>query len=179
MLFRSTLNFTLVRAVFVFALSLGMSAQIISSFRVGRGQQTLLKAEVNRFWKIGILVSTTLALILYLCGSPLAALFTSDQQVQTLLLQLLLVSILVEAGRAINLVVISALKGAGDVLFPVTVGILSMWGVGVLGAWFLGLYWACGVAGIWLAVGLDEGTRGIIMIIRWHREKWHHFSQVQ
>jgi Na+-driven multidrug efflux pump len=92
---------------------------------------------------------------------------------------LLIASILLEPARALNLIVISALKGAGDVLFPVKMGILSMWGVGVLFAYLLGVHWGYGVVGIWFGVAMDEWVRGIIMVVRWQSEKWHKFIKVK
>ncbi len=89
---------------------------------------------------------------------------------------LLFGSLLLESGRAFNLVFISALKAAGDVKFPVQMGILSMWGVGVVMSYVLGIHWGYGVLGAWLAVALDEWVRGLIMARRWHKQKWVRFT---
>lgn len=46
-------------------------------------------------------------------------------------------------------------------------------------AYILGIYWAWGLVGIWIAIGLDEWTRGIIMIARWHGEKWTNKAELE
>ena len=85
---------------------------------------------------------------------------------------LLLVSIFLETGRSVNLVTIPALKGAGDIKFPVMCAMVSMWGISVAGSYLFGIRFGLGLAGIWLASGLDEFTRAILMLFRWKSQKW-------
>ncbi len=83
---------------------------------------------------------------------------------------------LVEPGRAFNAVVISSLRAAGDVNFPVFIGILSMWGVSVPVAYILGIYFGFGLAGIWIAFIVDEWLRGVLMLWRWRQGKWRQIA---
>ena len=163
---------TAARFMFVFSLSLGNGAQILSSYYVGQGRHAELKTKVHRYWMIGMASSVLATLIIIVFRHQVAAIFSDNAQTQQLIALLLIVSLFLESGRSINLIVIAALKGTGDVIFPVKVGILAMWGIGVVFAYLLGIYWAMGLVGIWIAIGLDEWVRGIIMIIRWHQEKW-------
>ena len=163
---------TLSRFMFVFSMSVGNGTQILSSYFVGQNRQSELKNRVHKYWVTGVTVSFSVACIMVLARTPLGAFFSTDPDTKALIAMLLIVSMLLEPGRAINLIVIQALKGAGDVVFPVKMGILSMWGVGVLFAYLFGIHLAWGVAGIWIGVAMDEWTRGIIMIIRWQKEKW-------
>ena len=79
---------------------------------------------------------------------------------------------LLEPGRTFNLVIINGLKGAGDVDFPVRMGIVSMWGIGVVFAFLFGVVLKLGVIGIWLGISMDEWIRGIIMYFRWKSKIW-------
>jgi Na+-driven multidrug efflux pump len=110
---------------------------------------------------------------------PIVGLLTQDPEIIGITSTLLLWSVILEIGRPINLVVISGLKGAGDVRFPVAVGILMMWGISVTGAWFMGVYLAWGMTGIWLGRMLDEWLRGFVMIWRWSSRRWEGRSFVQ
>ncbi len=85
---------------------------------------------------------------------------------------LLLVTILLEPGRAFNLVVINSLRATGDVKFPVFIGIASMWGVSVTFAWFFGIFLELGLFGVWIAFIADEWLRGILMLRRWRSKIW-------
>ena len=71
-----------------------------------------------------------------------------------------------------NLIFIGALKGSGDVLFPVIYGIFSMWTIIVGVGFLLGIVANLGIVGFWLAIGTEETTRGIVMVIRWKSKRW-------
>jgi len=125
-----------------------------------------------KYCTVGVSVSICLSLIVAIFGDPVASWFSDDEETRGLIAQLLIVWVFLEPGRAINLTVIFGLKGAGGVLFPVQVGVVFMWGVGVLLAYLLGIHWAFGLVGIWIAVDLDEWTRGLTMVARWRSERW-------
>lgn len=163
---------TLSRFMFVFAMSIGNGAQILSSYFVGQGRASELKRRVHKYWLAGLVVSFSVAAFMAIFKNPIAGYFSVDAETQLLIGILLIASLVLEPARAINLIVIQALKGAGDVIFTVKLGIICMWGLGVLGAYVFGIHWAFGLMGIWLGVALDEWIRGIIMIVRWQREKW-------
>ncbi|MDN3650453.1 MATE family efflux transporter [Reinekea marina] len=166
------------RFVFVFAMSLGNGAQIMASYFVGQSRFDELKANVHRYWQVGITVSTLLVVMFIAAREPIAGYFTEDPETVKLIGVLLIAALALEPARALNLIVISALKGTGDVMFPVKMGILSMWGVGVLFSYLFGIHWGLGVLGVWLGVAMDEWARGIIMIIRWQSEKWRAFVRL-
>ncbi len=168
----ATIAHTLVRFIFLSSLSIGQASQILSSYLVGNGRITELKRNVQKYWMMGVAISFGIAVIMAVASPWLSTLFSDDSDTQAMIASLLFVAIILEPGRAINLIVIMSLQGAGDVVFPVKVGIVSMWLIGVLGAYLVGVHWALGLVGIWLAVALDEWTRGVIMIVRWQREKW-------
>ncbi|MCR5045659.1 MAG: MATE family efflux transporter, partial [Treponema sp.] len=93
-------------------------------------------------------------------------------QIVSLVKTLLLLSIYLEFGRSLNLVFIGALKGAGDIKFPVLYGMFSNWVIMVGGSYLLGLKLGLGVAGFWLGIGTDETTRGLVMMLRWKSKRW-------
>ena len=77
-----------------------------------------------------------------------------------------------EIGRTTNLVVIGSMKSAGDFLFPVLMGLFSMWIIGIGVGYGFGVFFKVGVAGIFLGTTADECLRGIIMVIRWKKGSW-------
>ena len=84
----------------------------------------------------------------------------------------MLVEFALEIGRAVNIVMVRGLTTAGDVWFPVTVGIFSQWLVAVLGGWALGDLLGLGLVGIWIAMACDEGLRGALFVVRFRRGTW-------
>ena len=74
--------------------------------------------------------------------------------------------------QAVNIVMVRGLTTAGDVWFPVMVGIFSQWLVAVLGGWALGDLLGLGLVGIWIAMACDEGLRGALFVVRFRRGTW-------
>ncbi|TXR54814.1 MATE family efflux transporter [Reinekea thalattae] len=174
----ATITQTLERVIFAFAMAMGNGSQILASYMVGQNRKEELQRNVNHYWISGVIISFLMTGLMYSLRTPLAGFFTNDPNTQRLIAHLLVVAFFLETGRAVNLIVINTLKGTGDVVFPVQIGIVSMWGIGVVLAYFLGLHWSLGLVGVWIAVSLDEWTRAIIVIIRWQRGSWKNKSRV-
>ena len=132
--------------------------------------------EVNRrVWstvRIALVVSELLTLLIFLFCDPIYNLFTTDPAIHALGRQIVLVEFALEIGRAVNIVMVRGLTTAGDVWFPVTVGIFSQWLVAVLGGWALGDLLGLGLVGIWIAMACDEGLRGALFVVRFRRGTW-------
>jgi Na+-driven multidrug efflux pump len=107
-----------------------------------------------------------------LAGPWLLQLFTQDAQIIAAGTQLLWWTVLLEPGRTFNLVVINALRAAGDARYPVVVGAGSMLVVLALGSWVLGVHLGLGLVGVWIAYAADEWLRGLLMWRRWQRLDW-------
>ena len=99
-------------------------------------------------------------------------LFTDDADIITQVAQLFLISLILEPGRTFNLVVINALRATGDARFPLYMALVSMWGIAVPLAYFLGIMQGYGLVGIWLALACDEWVRGLAMFWRWRSRRW-------
>lgn len=172
--FTYTQNIT--RVSFAFALALGQAGQIQTSYFIGKGWSDDILNRVQKYYLVGLAASTSIVVSLFIFRYPLIDLFTQDPEIVTLVALLIGGSIFVESGRVSNLIFIAALKGAGDIKFPVQMGILSMWGVAVMFAYLLGIHWGYGILGAWIAIGMDEWLRGIVMIRRWRSKVWTRFA---
>ncbi|NNN45247.1 MULTISPECIES: MATE family efflux transporter [unclassified Vibrio] len=160
------------RFSFAFALAIGQATQIQTGYYIGKGWVDSILKRVQLYFLVGFTTSVTAASLIYFFRDSILTLFTQNPEVLRLTGALVMGSILLEAGRVFNLIFISALKGAGDIQFPVQMGILSMWGLGVVFSYLLGIHWGYGVFGAWMAIALDEWVRGIIMGIRWRSAVW-------
>lgn len=77
-----------------------------------------------------------------------------------------------EYGRAINFFGVNCLRAAGDIYFPVLTGIAVCWTVSVGLSYLFGIALGGGLTALWIALGLDELTRGCIFLQRWKSRKW-------
>jgi len=160
------------RYVFISSLSIGNATQIKVGWWVGQGQEDTASRQALRYFFLGTSISLTMVLVLNLFQGPLFGILTKNHEVLAMIGSVLVVSMVLEPGRNFNVILIPALKGAGDIKFPVFVGMVFMWGIGVLGSWLFGIVFGWGLVGVYVALCLDEWTRGTIMFFRWRSGKW-------
>ena len=117
-------------------------------------------------------------MVFCLFARPLYGLFSTDARVIELGARIMCVEVVLEIGRALNIVLVSALQAAGDIRFPVFTGIVSQWLIGVGMGWLLGVRLGWGLCGLWIAFALDECLRGVIFLLRWRGGKWRGMKTV-
>jgi putative MATE family efflux protein len=166
------LAISLARYIFIVGVSIGSATQIKVGYLVGAGKHDEAYRKVWRYFAFGCAAASIIAVAMNLAKGPLLRAFSPDAKVVALASAVLLVSIVHEPGRCFNTIVLPGLKGAGDTLFPVFVGIFFQWGVGVSLAWFLGLRLELGLVGVWIAMACDEWCRGIVNALRWKSGAW-------
>jgi len=158
--------------IFIISMAVGSGTQIIVGHLIGASRKEDAYRSGLYSLRAGLLVTAAVSVVLYFIAGPLLRLFTSDAEIIRLGEQLFLLSILLEPARACNMVLISSLNAAGDVRYPVIVGIISMWGISVPLAFLMGVVLDMGLAGIWLAFAIDEWVRAALMFYRWRRKAW-------
>ncbi|MCD8511398.1 MAG: MATE family efflux transporter [Bacillus sp. (in: Bacteria)] len=172
-----TQNLLMFLAVFSMAMSKGM--QIYIGQLVGAGKLDYAYKQMYRGlrWALGVAISV--AIIFALSGEFLFSIFTDQGEIIVVGATLLFFGLVLEPGRTSNLVIISALRASGDAQFPVMMGIISMWGISVPLAYFLGVHFGYGLYGIWTALIIDEWVRAILMHLRWRSKVWQKKSLVK
>ena len=164
------------RLSFAFALAVGQGSQIQAGYFIGRGLIDAILIRVQKYFLIGFLVTNVVTITTFLLSDSIISLFTNEPEIAALTASLIAGSIILESGRVFNLIFISALKAAGDIKFPVQMGIVSMWGLGVTFAYLFGVHWGYGVLGAWMAIALDEWFRGLVMARRWRSKVWTRYQ---
>jgi len=162
--------------VFIFSMAIGQGTQIIVGHLIGKVYKEDAYRSGIQYLKLAVLVAFVISGLLYVMAEPLLQLFTSDPEILRLGKLLMLLSILLEPARASNMVLISCLNAAGDVKFPVMIGLISMWGISVPLAYVLGIVCNMGLAGIWIAFAMDEWVRSLVMLRRWQQRGWQQLN---
>ena len=169
---------TIVRFVFSVASAVGQATQIKTGYYVGARQSDVAYKKVFKYQLIATVCSMVMIVVVNIAKNPVIRMFTDIEEVYSMVTTLLILSAYIEFGRSLNLIYVGALKGAGDVKFPVLYGIISMWGIMVFGSYILGLKMGLGLAGFWIGIGTDETTRGIVMLLRWKSKRWQKYALV-
>lgn len=157
---------------YLFALAMSQANQIIVGHLIGSGHEDDSYKRTIKTFKISLVISVLIATLNFSLGKYTISLFTSNQQSINLGIKILMIGIILEMGRSTNLVIIKAMRAAGDNKFPTYLGMASMWIVSVLGGFILGKALGLGLIGIWIAMAADECIRGIIVFIRWKKGSW-------
>ncbi|MFG6496872.1 MATE family efflux transporter [Fictibacillus sp. UD] len=165
-------TFNIMMFIFLFAVAIGQGTQILIGHLIGAKSYDSAYKMCLKSQTYAMIISFLMAGIASLFAKPLLSIFTDNPEIIREGTLLLYLTLLLEPGRSFNLVIISSLRAAGDVKFPVVMGVISMWGVSVPLAYLLGITFDLGLVGIWLAFTADEWLRGLFMLSRWRKRKW-------
>lgn len=159
----------------LWSLAIGMGTQILLAHRIGAGLFESAQAQLRESVRFATLGGVAIVGVLNVFHAPLMALFTRDQEVVELSRPLFQLGLLLELGRAANVVVGGALRSSGDARFASLVGGALMWLVAVPLSYVLGLRMGLGVVGVWLGMACDECLRGYINHRRWLSGAWQRY----
>ena len=162
----------IVMFTYIFALSIAQGGAILVGHLVGMKKINAAYTIGKRIMRLGTATSVTLALLTAIFGKHILGMLTSDPWIISTGATILWVEVLLENGRALNFFGVNSLRSAGDIYFPVLVGIVVMWGVQVVGSYLLGISLGWGLVAMWIIFALDENIRGFIFIRRWNSFKW-------
>jgi putative MATE family efflux protein len=162
----------IVMFTYIFALSIAQGGAILVGHLVGMKKINAAYTIGKRIMRLGAATSVTLALLTAIFGKHILGMLTSDPWIISTGATILWVEVLLENGRALNFFGVNSLRSAGDIYFPVLVGIVVMWGVQVVGSYLLGISLGWGLVAMWIIFALDENIRGFIFIRRWNSFKW-------
>ena len=162
----------IVMFTYLFSIAMAQGGAISIGHLVGRGKFRAAYTLGKRVMRLSVGASFSLSLLTALAGKHILALLTDNPWIIATGATVLWIDVLLEAGRAVNLFAVNALRSAGDIYFPVSVGIVVMWSCAVFGSWLLGIHMGWGLVAMWVAFMLDEDVRGVVFIHRWNSMKW-------
>ncbi|MDI9515073.1 MAG: MATE family efflux transporter, partial [Bacillota bacterium] len=154
------------------SMSIGQANQILIGRLVGAGKFDEAYHTCLSNFKKAFFITIGYSIVLFFFGGVFVKVFTDDPEILKWSAMVMMADAFLEPGRTFNLVIINGLKGSGDAVFPVIIGVISMWSIATLGAWLLGIVAGLGLLGIWIAMAADEWLRGFIALHRWHSRKW-------
>lgn len=157
---------------FLFSTAIAQGTQLLVARYIGSRQFDRAFKRGMHTLKLAMIVSFAVSLFIALIGRPILEIFTENETIIAIALPVLWAIVFIEPGRAMNLVLMGSLKSAGDVRFPVVIGVICMWGVAVVFSYFLGLKIGLGLLGVWIAQGFDEWIRGLFAVRRWKAQTW-------
>ena len=169
---------TVIRYTYISSISLGNSTQIIVGYLIGSGNNNEALKNVLSILKKSILLTLVLCIIVILLKEIIFNAFTKNENILNIIYSALFIILLLEPGKTFNLILVPSLRGAGDYIYTVVLGIISTWVVGVIFSYFLGITLGFGLIGIFIGVSLDEWIRGLVFFYRWKTGRWMNKSVI-
>lgn len=159
---------------YLFCIAIAHGGAISIGHLVGAGKWEGAFLMGRYVMKIGTAITFTLAVICALSGHFIFTLLTENPEIIYLGTTILWIDVILEIGRPINIVYVNTLQSAGDVNYPFYVGLIFMWSIAVVMAYFVGITMGFGILGMWWMFTLDENVRGIVFVRRWDSKGWMH-----
>ena len=163
---------SLIAFAMIFSNACAMSTQIITGHLVGAGKSDEAYKRVFKTLRTSLPITIALASVNALLCRYTLRFFTANEHVILLGQMIMIVDIFVETGRCLNMTFVSSLKAAGAYIFPLIMGLLLNWGLGLTTGYMAGVILGMGVAGIFMGTATDECIRGIIVMYYWYKKKW-------
>jgi len=164
---------SLISFALIFSNASAMATQIITGHLVGAGKQEEAYKRVFKTLKTSMPITIALASINALLCSLTLHIFTDNQNIIALGQMIMIVDIFIEMGRCLNMTFVCSLKAAGAYVFPLIIGIICNWGLGLSMGYTVGVALGVGVAGIYAGTATDECIRGLIVMYYWYKKKWY------
>ena len=159
---QAAMNFTTI--VYMLPLSVSMAITILVGFEVGGGRENGARAYIRLSRVLTLLFVGVVAITLAAIRDSVAALYTTNPEVQELLRVFLLYALVMQFCDCVNAPLQGALRGYKDVTVTFWLAVLSFWGIGLPSGYVLADRTELGPYGYW--VGLNGGILvGAVMLM--------------
>ncbi len=163
---------SLIMFVFLFCMAVTQGGDILVGHLVGRHRYRATYLMGTFFMRRAMMVTLVCSAALAVAGPFIMPFLTGSKEILRISAAILAIDVILEVGRVRNIFACGTLRAAGDVIYPVVVGISVQWTVGVGVAYLIGIPAGLGLVGVWIGFMLDENLRGIILMRRWHSLAW-------
>jgi len=157
---------------YLFSISMAQGGAICIGHLIGEKKLRAAFLMGKYVMKKSVMITVILSCILALFGHVIFGWLTSNAEIIKMGVTILVIDIVLEIGRPVNIFATNALRAAGDVNYPFYVGLVVMWSVAVGLGYLFGIPLGWGICGMWVAFLLDENIRGAIFVRRWYSMKW-------
>ena len=150
------------------AVGLGAAVNAVVARYWGAGDQATARRSTRLALALAVAYMSSCGLLFWLGGHALAKIFLADPRQIRIAAGLLIFAAVFQAFDAINIISISALRGAGDTLFPAILWLILSWGICVAGGYAVTAWRPqAGPRGPWLMAAIYVCVLGVANLFRW------------
>jgi putative MATE family efflux protein len=160
--------------VFSYMIGYGFAtaATILVSQRLGGNDVAGAKRYGNLCILMGTLFMTFFGILLFVLGEWSAHFFTDDLVVVKQIKIALQIDAFIQPVLAVVLILTGIYQAAENTKFPMYTTAIGIWLIRTLGVYFLGVHWGWGIAGVWIAIGLDNLFRAVWLWFYYQNNQW-------
>ena len=157
---------------YLYASAVSQANQIRVGYLMGANEEDEAHKKILETLKQANIVTLSVSILVFIFSNQILGIFTSNPEILKIGKGLLFINIILEFGRTFNMVIIRGIQAAGDIKYPIFVGIVSMWTIATLGSYIFGIVFGLGIYGVWIAMMADECIRAVIFYVRLKSGKW-------
>lgn len=160
--------------VFSYMIGYGFAtaATILVGQQIGAGNFEEARKYAKLSTQFTVVCMTLLGLVLFFFGDWAAAFFTNDPEVINDIGTALKISGVFQPFLAVLMVLTGSFQGANNTKFPMYLTAFGMWAIRTLLVYLLGIQLGWGLAGVWIAIGIDIAFRSVVLAIQFQRNNW-------
>lgn len=156
----------------ILGVGLGSGNQILVAHLVGAHDYNKATRRIYQTLAIGISSGLLFSIVVALGGEFLLRLYTDNPEVIKLGRICLWCDVAVQPFKAINFIITTSLRAAGDSKFTAIVGSVMMWTLGLAASLILAFVVGLGLPGLWLGMAADELFRSVVNFWRLRSGRW-------
>lgn len=150
----------------------GIAASTLTGRSLGAEDPELAEKYIRSCSRVGVVVSTLVAVTFFFFGDIIAGLYTSNQDVVKQAASILKLVALIQPFQTSQLILAGGLRGAGDTIWTLIATFIGILLIRVLLAYYFVKIIFMGLIGAWLAVLIDQFIRWILITLRFKTNKW-------
>ena len=152
--------------LFMIPLGLSMAITVRIGNAVGRADMVGVRGAARAGVVLVMMTQISGALLILLFAEQIAHLYTSDQAVITLVMELLVLAAIFQIPDGIQVATAGALRGLKDTRLPMFYILIAYWGIGIPTGYYLGRYLGYGAAGMWWGLIIGLSVAALLLALR-------------
>ncbi len=154
----------------------GISASSLVGRSIGEGKLDKADEYGKEARRIGSIISSMMAIILFVFGPQLVGLYSRDPEIIRKSSDALKIIAVVQPFQSSQLILAGALRGAGDTVWPLVSAFIGVLGIRLALAYILVTKLGLGFSGAWIAVFVDQFIRWLLIYLRYKTGKWKYIK---
>lgn len=166
--------------VFSYMIGYGFAtaATTLVSQRIGANDLIGARRYANLSILLGTVFMSFFGILLFILGEWSAHFFTNDARVVLQIKIALQIDAFIQPILAVVLILTGIYQAAENTKFPMYSTAIGIWLIRTLGVYLLGVHFGWGIAGVWIAIGLDNLFRAIWLGINFQNNGWLKYSKI-